>query len=490
MRGWLGTFGATLMALACTLGLAGAAGAADRPDCSRPFTLALHEHGLLYSAATGAGIDKDIADELARRSGCTVQVTLMPRARIWQLIESGGLDFSLSGITNAERDRFAAFAWYFSNKYYLLVRKDAGVRQLADFERQPQLQLGAIRSFRYSRTADAMVERLQKQGRVSHASGLAPLYEVLVLNRIPGHDRRALRRPRGRQRATARTHHHPRVRRSAGTARPDHVEEKPERGRAAEMARIDRRDARRRHGAAHLPQLLCGRPGGRDGEFLSKASGWLRQLLPVLGVFAASLVATFLLWQHEQTNAEIGRRFSADVHLREVIGRIERRMLAQEQLLRGVRGLYSASDDVSREDFRTYAHALQLGADFAGIEGLGRLLLVDAGGKAAHEQEMRSQGFADYAIQPTGERERYAPLVQLEPSVPRNRQGHGFDGYSDPARRLALDKARDSGEPVLTGPAATARRVRQRRAGGVSRCTSRCTGKARPRPRCRSGGGI
>ena len=90
--------------------------AADKPDCDRPLSLALHDHGLLYSGQTGEGIDKDVADELIRRSGCKVSVTVMPRARIWQLIESGGLDFSLSGITNEARDRFASFAWYFSNK--------------------------------------------------------------------------------------------------------------------------------------------------------------------------------------------------------------------------------------------------------------------------------------------------------------------------------------------------------------------------------------
>jgi len=149
-------------------------------------TLALHDHGLLYSAATDSGIDKDFADELIRRSGCKVAVSFMPRARIWQLIESGALDFSLSGITNAERDRFAAFAWYFSNKYYLLVRKDAGVRGLPDFERNRDLQLGVIRSFRYSETANRFVDTLHDANRLSQAGGLTPLYQALILNRIQG----------------------------------------------------------------------------------------------------------------------------------------------------------------------------------------------------------------------------------------------------------------------------------------------------------------
>jgi polar amino acid transport system substrate-binding protein len=156
------------------------------PDCSRTYTLALHDHGLLYSADTNAGIDKDVADELIRRSGCKVTVSLMPRARIWQLIESGALDFSLSGIANAERDKFAGFAWYFSNKYYLLVRNDAGVRDLSGFERNDRLHLGVIRSFRYSESANRLVDNLQNANRVSQAGGLAPLYQTLMSGRIQG----------------------------------------------------------------------------------------------------------------------------------------------------------------------------------------------------------------------------------------------------------------------------------------------------------------
>jgi len=156
------------------------------PDCSRPLSLALHEHGLLYSRQTGAGIDKDFSDELIRRSGCTVNVTVLPRARIWQLIESGGLDFSLSGITNESRERFAAFAWYFSNKYYLLVRRDADVQQVGDFAKNRDLRLGAIRSFRYSPAANRLMDKLEAEQRVSFSSGLAPLYAILLANQVQG----------------------------------------------------------------------------------------------------------------------------------------------------------------------------------------------------------------------------------------------------------------------------------------------------------------
>jgi len=175
---------AVAAALAWLVGASGPALATPGPDCSRPFSLALHDHGLLYSAATGGGIDKDIADEMARRSGCKFFVSLMPRARIWQLIESGALDFSLSGISNPQRDKFASFAWCFRNRYQLLVRRDAQVQKIEDFERQRGLQLGVIRSFRYSESANRLVDRLAEQQRLVHASGLSALFAALTAGQI------------------------------------------------------------------------------------------------------------------------------------------------------------------------------------------------------------------------------------------------------------------------------------------------------------------
>jgi len=175
-----------LLALAAATAQSAVAGEPPSPGCSRTYTLALHEHGLLYSRQTGKGIDKDMADELIRRSGCRINVVVMPRARIWQLIESGGLDFSLSGISNPQRDGFAAFAWYFSNKYYLLVRRDSGIQRVTDFPRNPMLRLGAIRGFRYNPGANRLVDELDASLRVSYATGLAPLYEILLADQIQG----------------------------------------------------------------------------------------------------------------------------------------------------------------------------------------------------------------------------------------------------------------------------------------------------------------
>lgn len=154
------------------------------PDCSRPFSLGLHEHGLLYTAQTGEGIDKDIADEMVRRTRCHLTLTVLPRARIWQLVETGALDFTLSGISNPQREKFAAFSWYVSNKYYLLARRDADVHSVSEFRRKRGLRLGLIRSFRYGERANEFVDTLESEARVTYAGTLDPLYTILLADDI------------------------------------------------------------------------------------------------------------------------------------------------------------------------------------------------------------------------------------------------------------------------------------------------------------------
>jgi len=152
---------------------------ASGPDCSRNYTLALHEHGLLYNATSRSGIDKDVSDELIRRSGCHVEVSLLPRSRIWKLLEVGALDFSLSGITNEEREHYAAFAWYFADKFSLIVRKDAAVQNLDEFQKRTDLKLGGILSFRYSETINQVVDNLDHQGRLIGSYDYDALYQNL-----------------------------------------------------------------------------------------------------------------------------------------------------------------------------------------------------------------------------------------------------------------------------------------------------------------------
>jgi hypothetical protein len=61
--------------------------------------------------------------------------------------------------------------------------------------------------------------------------------------------------------------------------------------------------------------------------------------------------------------------------------------------------------------------------------------------------DLRANDFPDFRIWPGGSRDEYHTIVVLEPLDKRNRAAIGFDMFTHPARRAAMERARDSGEP-------------------------------------------
>jgi len=176
-----------------------------------------------------------------------------------------------------------------------------------------------------------------------------------------------------------------------------------------------------------------------------------RALLLPLAVALAGLAMTYLLWQHEEENARRDLQTTFDFQLRETASRIEQRMAAYEQMLRGVQGFLDAAPEAGRPEFARYVASLQLEGHYGGIQGVGLIRLVPEAGRAELEQRMKSEGLYRFALRPPGQRPEYAPIVQIEPMMGRNLALTGYDTYADPVRRQALERARDSGNPALTG---------------------------------------
>lgn len=175
----------------------------------------------------------------------------------------------------------------------------------------------------------------------------------------------------------------------------------------------------------------------------------LSHLLPWI-ILAVALSVTWLLWQHESQSSRKEVRAQFDFALRDTVSRVEQRVAAYEQMLRGLQGLFATTGLKNRTAFRDYVETLQLDANFSGIQIVGVIDLVPGNQKQAHEEVMRGLGVANYAVYPEGERELYTPIIQREPQVGRNRLPPGLDTWADPARRLAMESARDSGRTAIT----------------------------------------
>ena len=154
----------------------------------KPIRLAFYEYGNLYylDKQQAQGIDKDVVDELIKRSGCRFAVQVMVRARIWADLASGDLDMSVSGIQNPDRDKFAWFAHYLSMKNYAVVRTEVAGRAqtAASFMQQPRLQFGAVRSFKHGVEQDKWLDELRAAQRVQDSANAETLFKKLKEERV------------------------------------------------------------------------------------------------------------------------------------------------------------------------------------------------------------------------------------------------------------------------------------------------------------------
>lgn len=172
------------LVLAMSLGQAWAQD--GRPVCpERPLRVGFFEFGILFTVDRanhrGFGMDRDIAFELEKRSGCRFEGELMSRARIWVEMQAGRLDMTLSVIKTPERE---AMGWLYPyaigyQEVLLAAAVPPEMREMAAFMANRELKFGVVRSFRHTPFYDAMIEELRAQGRVVEA-----VDELQLLNMV------------------------------------------------------------------------------------------------------------------------------------------------------------------------------------------------------------------------------------------------------------------------------------------------------------------
>lgn len=153
------------------------------------YRVAFYDHGALNSRhADGRwrGIDTDVVEELARRTGCRLEMVLESRVRIWTMMEAGNLDMTVSGIANPEREAYAHFIPYIISRNYVLLSKevDAKVQSLEQLTADPRYKVAAVKSFRHGKTLDAWLAGLRAQGRVYDAVDFTTLMRLVKSGRV------------------------------------------------------------------------------------------------------------------------------------------------------------------------------------------------------------------------------------------------------------------------------------------------------------------
>ena len=179
--------------------------------------------------------------------------------------------------------------------------------------------------------------------------------------------------------------------------------------------------------------------------------------LPALGVLLLGMLLAVLTWMavaradQQALEQEHGRRFS------QIAYEVESRTIQARNVLRGLQGLFIASDDVSRMDFHQYARALEIEEGTLGLQAVQFARLVGDAQRPAFEARVRADttlepgGYPRFSVQPEGTRTYYVPTLYNEP-MRGNEAAFGYDTAFGAVRMAVLAAARDSGQTRASAP--------------------------------------
>jgi len=175
-----------------------------------------------------------------------------------------------------------------------------------------------------------------------------------------------------------------------------------------------------------------------------------RRLTPFL-VLAAGLLFTFIVSYRLAKVAEAEDRARFQALVQDVHASIESRLETYTALLRAGTGLFAASQTVEQNEFRSFVKALGLAEHYPGVQGIGFSIRLKAEERAALVEARQREGLSDFHVWPESDRDEYHSIVYLEPLDERNRAALGYDMFTEPTRRAAMERARDTGVPAASG---------------------------------------
>ncbi|TMM46169.1 histidine kinase [Qipengyuania marisflavi] len=150
------------------------------------------------------------------------------------------------------------------------------------------------------------------------------------------------------------------------------------------------------------------------------------------------------------------RRETADLnrHSQAMASAIERRAFTSSSYLRAGAALFTTQEKIDADLFRRFVSELRLDSDYRGAEGIGWAPVISANDLPAFETRLQSEWIDDAKVRPSlseAPRSQLTPILFLQPDTLRNRRALGYDMYSDPVRRAAMDEALRSMRPSASG---------------------------------------
>ncbi len=184
---------------------------------------------------------------------------------------------------------------------------------------------------------------------------------------------------------------------------------------------------------------------------MARLASFIKDYIIAVLSFSLLFVLTLFVFAETKKRAEERNERLFNIKTAQATEAIGLRMRDYVQVLVSAKAMFMASDTVDREAWHTYYENLHLETDYPGIQGIGYAQVISPQKLESHIQEIRDQGFGDYSVHPAGQRSLYTSIIYLEPFTDRNQRAFGFDMFTDPVRKSAMQIARDTRQPAMSG---------------------------------------
>lgn len=180
-------------------------------------------------------------------------------------------------------------------------------------------------------------------------------------------------------------------------------------------------------------------------------NGFLYNRATVSIAILFSLLVGVIIWNAAQNyyHSIAAEKFETAVN--ENIDMIDGRISKYKNILQSGIAFFHGSEHVSRKEWHAFVETLNLKKNYPGIQGIGFSKMINPSEVAQIEEEMRNDGLKSFSIKPSGKRELYSSILYLEPMDERNLAAIGYDMFSEPVRRAAMERAIDTGEASISG---------------------------------------
>ncbi len=106
-------------------------------------------------------------------------------------------------------------------------------------------------------------------------------------------------------------------------------------------------------------------------------------------------------------------------------------------------------DSVTDKTFQDYLKNTQLMENYPGVQALSFIKKIAAENLNSHIKERRKE-FPEYKVWPHSDDVELTSITYIAPMNSRNSRAVGFNMMTEPIRRSAMEKARDTGKPALS----------------------------------------